>query len=84
MNYDVIECGKVTDRQLVRSLRSARCPACGGPKDAGKTFCGLDYFNLTQATRKSLYRLIGDGYREAVLCAMAQLKSTMMILPVES
>lgn len=62
-----------SDLDLVRSLRSTVCPACGGPKQPRQTFCRQDYFALSKHRRQSLYDPLGSGYAEAVVAAMGLL-----------
>jgi len=58
---------------LVESLVSKVCPACQGEKNERQTFCRKCYYRLTMATRKALYRRIGEGYEEAFAKAMNEL-----------
>jgi hypothetical protein len=60
----------VDDHELVISLGSKVCPACGGGKKRAHTFCGPDYYKLDTQTRKDLYRRLGSGYREAIAAAL--------------
>ena len=59
--------------QLIESLGSTVCPACGGPKNRGHTFCSRDYFTLTKQGRTALYQRVGDGYEEAFSAALKKL-----------
>jgi hypothetical protein len=59
--------------QLIRSLRSATCPACGGKKKAGKSLCPTDYYALNPDQRKALYQRIGRGYEAALTEALEYL-----------
>lgn len=58
---------------MVRSLGSNTCPACGVYKQRARTFCGSCYHELPFTLRSSLYCRIGKGYRPAVLMAMKRL-----------
>jgi tRNA(Ile2) C34 agmatinyltransferase TiaS len=69
---------------LIASLRSTICPACGGAKKVKQTFCQYCYFDLPNAIRAHLYRLIGRGYEEALAEAMQHLTKTQFILPKEA
>jgi len=68
-------------KDLVHSLSSSRCPACGGGKQPRNTFCGACYYRLPARQRPSVYRRLGNGYEEAVGLAMATLKKTEFLLP---
>lgn len=79
---DVAE--QLTPVNLVRSLRSCVCPACGGPKGRRKTFC-LDCFNqLSPDNQRQLYQGLEQGYETAVLRALRVLGVTRFILPTDS
>lgn len=58
------------------SLRSVKCPACGGVKKVGQTLCLRDYRSLPAPLRTALYARLGNGYREAVLEAFQFLDVT--------
>lgn len=75
---------EIDDADLIRSLSSLRCPACGGPKERAHTLCGRDYFRLPGQARRDLYRRVGEGYREAVLAAFGLLKKTEFLMPPEA
>lgn len=53
-------------QQLVASLRSVKCPCCGGKKKPDQTLCGVDYGRLSPRLRVALYDGLGQGYEEAV------------------
>ena len=57
---------ELSDGGLVRIINSNTCPACGGWKKKGQTFCGTDYFRLSKRERLALYDRLGEGYAEAV------------------
>lgn len=61
-------------RDLVTSLRSNLCPACGGKKKPRNTLCGGCYFILAPSQRAALYHRVGEGYEEAFADAMKHLK----------
>lgn len=65
---------EATDRDLVESLRSTVCPACGRTKKTRQTLCLSDYRRLPHGQRVALYDLLGDGYREAIGAAFVTLK----------
>lgn len=62
-----------TTSDLVRSLLSCTCPACGFPKTGRKTLCKSCYFALPQPMRNALYQGVRDGYEEAVFAALERL-----------
>lgn len=70
--------------QLVRSLHSMVCPACGRRKKYGHTLCGRDYRALPPLMRTALYLRIGAGYERAITEAMDRLGATTFILPGDS
>lgn len=72
----------LTDRELVTSLSSDVCPACGATKVAGQTLCRREYRKLARDEQLALYDRLGNGYREAVLAAMATLGKTEFLLPL--
>jgi hypothetical protein len=61
---------QLTDVALVTSLRSVKCPACGGAKKRGHTLCFREYRALPATFRSALYDRLHHGYREAVLEAL--------------
>ncbi|HEX8342369.1 MAG TPA: hypothetical protein VF624_15810 [Tepidisphaeraceae bacterium] len=63
----------IPQRDLVTSLHSCVCPACGGPKRQRHTFCGRDYFRLPEAMRLQLYHRVGSRYEQLVGAAMDKL-----------
>lgn len=64
----------MTDREMIESLRSTVCPGCDSDKPEGKSFCRRCYFSLPKQLRSDLYRRYGQGYQQAFIDAMAQLK----------
>lgn len=76
---------QLTDRALVTSLRSTKCPACGRTKKVGQTLCLADYRALPIALRRALYARLGEGYREAVIEAFQFLEvTTFQVDPPEA
>lgn len=51
--------------QARRDFVGTVCRACGGSKKSGMAFCRDCFFLLPLATRRSLYRHLGDGYADA-------------------
>ena len=74
----------LTTRTLVNSLRSCRCPVCGGAKRAAETLCHTDYRRLPRELQKSLYRRVGEGYDAAVHAAFDYLGVMTFRTPEES
>lgn len=68
-------------RDLVASLASKTCPACGGAKNPRHTFCSRDYYVLPPDLRTRLYNRVGDGYAEAVSAALVRLGRREFIRP---
>ena len=66
---------------LIRSLESETCPACGDAKRRAQTLCYRCYKRLPRRMQHDLYRLLGDGYEEAVAAALAHLKAPEFIQP---
>ncbi|HWT00227.1 MAG TPA: hypothetical protein VN256_08265 [Pyrinomonadaceae bacterium] len=52
-------------RQILESLGSAVCEACGGPKEPKLSHCGSCFYRLSPAIRKALYLPFGKGYEHA-------------------
>ena len=55
---------------LIESLRSHRCPACGRGKRPKQTLCGHDYASLPRVAKQALYQTLGRGYEHAFSNAM--------------
>ncbi len=70
-----------TTRDLLRSLWSTVCPACGGGKRGKQTFCRACYYRLNPALRSRLYALIGQGYESAFASAMDFLGAKRVTMP---
>lgn len=68
-------------RDLLRSLMSTICPACGNVKATRQTLCRKDYYALPPQTRKALYQRVGEGYEEAIAQAFDALKVIVPHLP---
>jgi hypothetical protein len=66
----------ITHPQLITSLRSEICPACGDLKKRRQTLCRPCYRRLPPKLRADLYDPLGGGYEEAVTAAMAALRAT--------
>jgi hypothetical protein len=68
-------------RELVRSLYSDVCPACGGSKASGHSVCYRRCWRrLSKDLRGKLYQRIGQGYEAAFLAAMTTLGTTELHL----
>jgi uncharacterized protein with PIN domain len=55
----------ITTVRMVRSLRSATCPACGKKKKPNYSFCYGCFNQLSQQQKSGLYERLGKGYRKA-------------------
>ena len=75
---------KISERELVTSLASNKCPACGRHKRERQTFCGADYFRLPKEMQRSLYNGLDAGYAEAVSAAMHRLGANTFQLDTTS
>lgn len=67
--------------QLLLSLASAICPACGKTKRAKQTLCQPCFHRLPGAERARLYDGLGAGYERAVAIALEMLGARQLILP---
>lgn len=52
-------------REILESLGSTVCGACGGVKREKMSHCTSCYYALPQFMRKALYKRFGEGYEEA-------------------
>jgi hypothetical protein len=68
-------------QDLIRSLMSITCPACGGPKRPRQTLCPHDYARLTVLQRRALYKRVGEGYEDALVDAMRKLGVSSLKIP---
>jgi len=59
--------------RVVAELRGEQC-RCGNSKPSRRTFCRTCYGQLTPVLRRSLYRLLGEGYIEAYAAAVEYLE----------
>jgi hypothetical protein len=55
-------------------LKSNECPHCDDFKERGYVFCGSCYFSLPEDMRGDLYRMMRDGFEEAVDAALEWLR----------
>lgn len=62
-----------TKQELLDSLYSKTCPACGQRKREQQTFCGDCYHELPKRQQLALYRKFGRGYEQAVTDALNEL-----------
>jgi hypothetical protein len=44
---------QLDDHDLVKSLGSTRCPACGGKKKRAQTFCGREVYDTLRSIRRA-------------------------------
>lgn len=70
-------------RDLIRSLSSDLCPACGKKKRPQQTLCGKDYQSLPSPIKTALYDHVGQGYEEAFAAAMKHLKVSNPMYPAK-
>jgi hypothetical protein len=70
-------------RDLLASLSSTVCPACGQLKGSRMTLCRQHYYALPNPMRKALYNRVGEGYEEALAAALDYLGADQFHLPVE-
>jgi hypothetical protein len=66
----------ITTKDLVTSLRSTCCPACGEWKKVGNAFCYSHYKSLDSSLKRRIYNRIGHGYERAFMDAMNHLGAT--------
>lgn len=71
----------MTDHELLVSLQSPLCPACGGKKKPAQTLCGDCYHALPRHRQQRLYDRLGQGYAEAVHAALYDLGVKSPLLP---
>lgn len=65
---------KIKDRTFyIEMLKSDEC-LCGKAKKPKNTFCYKCYKSLPAKMQKDLYRMMGDGYEEAVDAACIHLQ----------
>lgn len=64
----------MTTKELIESLRSNTCPACGGGKRPRASLCYGCFTALPKSMRARLYDLVGHGYEQAVGAALNYLK----------
>lgn len=70
-----IEMNRVDTAELILSLNSGLCPACGGQKERHHSLCSGCYFRVPNDKRHALYRRIGRGYEAAFAAAMSEMKA---------
>ncbi|HWP39813.1 MAG TPA: hypothetical protein VNL70_02720 [Tepidisphaeraceae bacterium] len=71
----------LTAVNLLRSLRSEVCPACGQAKSARQSLCPSCLRRVPARLKGELRRRIGEGYDSAMLRALRHLKAPRFILP---
>lgn len=67
----------------VRSIRSTLCPACAGKKKQMRSLCFGCYRSLPRPMKGALYRLVGNGYEQALDDALKRLDVAEPALPQE-
>lgn len=73
----------LTEEELIASLQSEICPACGRSKMFGQTLCRKQYNLLPREMQRALYQRLGEGYAEAVDAALSHLGVQRVHLPRE-
>lgn len=68
-------------REVIDSLHSRTCPACGGFKRPRNSLCYAEYMKLPAPIRRDLYKVFGAGYEEALAAAFKHLGKTDFIMP---
>lgn len=76
---DLVEAA--SDRNLIASLNSTTCPACGGTKQRAHTFCPRDYHALSPENKKAIWRKFGEGYNAAFIRCMRNLGAGRIRMP---
>lgn len=59
--------------EILQSLGSTRCAACGGLKEPRRSHCQSCYYALPPYMRRSLSQRFGSGYEEAFEESLAYL-----------
>ena len=72
---------QLTPVNLLKSLSSPVCPACGHPKGRHKSLCFDCYSFLSPDRQHALYKRIDHGYDRAMLEALKLLGAQRLILP---
>jgi uncharacterized paraquat-inducible protein A len=63
--------------EILRSLQSTKCEACGSSKKAMKSHCSRCYFKLPKRLQRNLYLGFGVGYEEAFEISLTFLALTL-------
>ena len=63
--------------EMLQSLKSSSCPACGGGKGARKSFCYRCFGLLPWVMKGDLYKRFGDGYEDAFDYALKWIKERL-------
>lgn len=71
-----------SSRQLLASLGSQICPACGSGKRVRQTLCYPCFRAISPGTKRHLYLPLGSGYEEAVFVAFRELGVTEPTWPL--
>ncbi len=71
----------VTATDLVRSLVSTVCPACGDQKRIRNSICRACWDQLPRKAQARLYDQLGEGYEEAIENAFKLLERQRFQLP---
>lgn len=60
----------MTDHEILDSLASDKCAACGNRKRRKQSHCSRCYFKLPPEMRQALYNRFDSGYQEAFRASM--------------
>lgn len=58
----------------LRIFLETKCESCGGTKRKNMAFCSVCYFKLSPPLRNLLWKRFGEGFEEAYVAALEQLK----------
>jgi predicted amidophosphoribosyltransferase len=66
---------EMTDLEILESLDSEVCAACGRKKKSRMSHCRTCYYQLPPEMRKALYRRFDHGYQEAFRASLELLQN---------
>lgn len=74
MVWGIFDPSRMSASQMIRSLSSGDCPACGGRKREKMSLCNGCYHKLDKDVQRRLYSRIGCGYEAAFREAIKALR----------
>lgn len=86
IDQEVVNAAQVASadrRGLVQSLDSGCCPSCAQSKKPGNTFCAHCYYALPKPNQRALYKVMGQGYEDAVRDALIRLGVRTVHFPAD-